>query len=95
MIPLDTIQLETFSPLVGCGFVTGDVRLELIAVNPLGHKRTEAARDPFALKLRGPQGLRLGQGIYRFECEGLGGIEFFITQVGDGSQGSEFEAIFT
>jgi hypothetical protein len=95
MIPLDTVQLETFAPLVGRSFVTGEVRLELSEVRTLGHKRPDAPRDPFALTFRGPQGLRLPQGIHHFECEGLGAIEFFITQTGDGAKGSEFEAIFT
>lgn len=95
MISLDTVQLETFAPLVGRSFVTAEVRLELSDVRTLGHKRPAAQRDPFALTFRGAQGLRLPQGIYRFECEGLGEIEFFITQIGDGAKGSEFEAIFT
>jgi len=39
--------------------------------------------------------LRLPQGIRGLTCEGLGEIELFITQVADGPQGAEFEAIFT
>jgi hypothetical protein len=95
MISLDTVQHETFAPLVGRSFVTGEFRLELSEARKLGHKRPDARRDPFALTFRGPHGLRLPQGIYRFECEGLGEIEFFITQTGDGTMGSEFEAVFT
>ena len=98
-IPLESVDLDTFTPLVGHAFVTviGDAHLELSleAVQKLGHRRSDASRDPFSLTFRGPQGLRLPQGIYAFTCEGLGEIELFITQVGDGRQGADFEAIFT
>ena len=99
MIPLESVGYDTFSPLIGRTFTTtiGEVRveLELSEVKKLGHKRMEASRDPFSLLFRGLQELRLAQGIYCFECEALGEIELFITQVGKGAQGSEFEAIFT
>jgi hypothetical protein len=52
-------------------------------------------RDPFSVIFTGPQGLRVPQGTYQFECETLGEIGMFITQVADGANGSEFEAIFT
>jgi hypothetical protein len=61
----------------------------------LGPRRTEALRDPFSLLFRGPQRLRLPQGIYRMKNESLGELEMSITQEGDGAKGSEFEAIFT
>ncbi len=94
MISLDTVQHKTFAPLVGHCFVTGEVRLELTGVSKLGHKRADAPRDPFSLTFRGAKELRLPQGIYRSECDGLGEIEFFISQFAAGSAGSEFEAIF-
>ncbi len=99
MIPLETVDYDTFAPLTGHAFVTttgsGRIEIQLSAVKKLGHRRSDAARDPFSLAFRGPQGLRLPQGIYCFACEGLDEIELFITQVADGRQGSEFEAIFT
>jgi hypothetical protein len=35
------------------------------------------------------------QGIYRLKNDTLGELEIFITQLADGAQGSEFEAVFT
>ena len=99
MIPLESVSHETFAPLVGRAFTVmtsnGPVELTLAGAKLLGHKRDEATRDPFSLAFRGPQALRLPQGIYPFSCGDLGEIEFFITQVADGAKGSEFEAIFT
>jgi hypothetical protein len=99
MIPLESVDHDTFVPLTGSTFSTetplGRVDLKLSGVAKLGHKRPDALRDPFSLAFRGASGLRLPQGTYLFSCEGFGEIEFFITQVGDGSNGSEFEAIFT
>lgn len=96
---LESLDHETFAPLAGHVFniatADGPIELHLQAVNPLGQRRTEAAREPFALVFRGPHGLRLPQGIYRFESASLGEIEMFITQLADGPQGADFEAIFT
>lgn len=99
MIPLESVDHDTFAPLTGQVFSTttasGRLEIQLGEVKKLGHRRADAARDPFSLIFRGPQGLRLPQGTYVLACESLGEIELFITQVADGPQGSEFEAIFT
>lgn len=99
MIPLESVSHETFALLVGRTFTVmtsnGPIELKLAEAKLLGHKRDEAARDPFSLAFRGPQGLLLPQGTYPFSCGELGEIGFFITQVADGAKGSEFEAIFT
>lgn len=99
MLSLESVDHETFAPLTGHAFITqaGGERIEiqLEMVRKLGHRRDDAMREPFSLTFRGPPGLRLPQGIYGFGCEVLGEIELFITQVADGPQGSEFEAIFT
>ncbi|MEO5714174.1 MAG: hypothetical protein ABIT37_11860 [Luteolibacter sp.] len=99
MIPLESVDYDTFFPLIGQTFSSGDaegrVELVLSVVEKLGHRREDAPRDPFSLTFRGPQGLRVPQGTYRLECDGLGKIGLFITQVGDGAKGSEFEAVFT
>lgn len=99
MIPLETVDHDTFAPLTGHVFTvtidSGRVEIRLSEVKKLGHRRTDASRDPFSLLFRGPHGLRLPQGTYLFGCEALGEIELFITQVADGPQGAEFEAIFT
>lgn len=96
MIPLESVDYDTFAPHTGAAFTTpSGVMLHLKSVSKLGHRRVDAARDPFSLTFGGAQGLRLPQGIYHFMCGPLGEIELFITQVADGSQGSEFEAVFT
>jgi hypothetical protein len=95
MLPLDPLTCETFTALAGQIFTSGEVSLTLHIVKKLGNKHQEALRDPFSLLFHGPQGLRLGQGIYRLKNECLGELEIFITQVADGPKGSEFEAIFT
>jgi len=100
IIPLETVVHGTFAPLTGHAFITAapdgaSVALELSEARKLGHKRPEAARDPFSLTFVGPPGLRLPQGIYRFSCEALGELDLFITQLADGPQRAVFEAIFT
>ena len=95
MLPLNRLTCETFTALAGQVFTSGEVSLTLHTVKKLGNKHQEALRDPFSLLFRGPQGLRLGQGIYRLTNKSLGELEVFITQVADGPKVSEFEAIFT
>lgn len=99
MIALETVDHSTFAPFEGHDFHLGGGRtpvvLQLSHAKKLGHKREDATRDPFSLLFRGPQGLRLPQRIYPLSCHDFGEIELFITQVADGPQGSEFEAVFT
>ncbi len=99
MIALETVEHSTFAPFEGHDFNvstgTNPIALQLSNAKKLGHRRANAERDPFSLTFRGPQGLRLPQRIYHFACEGFGEIELFITQLADGPQGSEFEAVFT
>jgi hypothetical protein len=95
MLTLDPLTHGHFEPHTGQVFLSGEASLTLHEVKVLGQKRTEAPREPFSLLFRGLQGLRLPQGIYRMKNESLGELEIFITQVGDGVKGSEFEAIFT
>ncbi|CAN5681816.1 hypothetical protein BH11VER1_BH11VER1_16620 [soil metagenome] len=98
MIALENVEHSTFAPFEGRDFkITAEspILLRLSSAKKLGHRRANADRDPFSLTFRGPQGLRLPQRIYHFTCEGFGEIELFITQVADGPQGSEFEAVFT
>lgn len=97
MISLETLQHSTFAPLVGQTFILkagAGAELTLHQATVLGHRRATAQRDPFSLAFRGPQGLFLPQGTYSFSHSALGELEFFITQSGNGPQGSEFEAVF-
>ncbi len=96
MIPLESVDYDTFAPRIGETFISPPaLELRLETVRKLGERRSGALRDPFSLTFRGAPGLRLPQGIRGFTCEGLGEIELFITQVADGPQGAEFEAVFT
>jgi hypothetical protein len=99
MIALETICHTTFESILGERLAmetpAGVVDLRLVEVRLLGSARPGAPREPFALLFRGVPGLRIPQGIRRFEFPTLGAAEFFITQVADGADGSEFEAVFT
>lgn len=99
MIDLETVEHQTFQPLVGQSFTTTNtsplVSLKLTEVKSLGHRRTEAKRDPFALTLVGPPGLLMPQRIYGFDHPLEGSFDMFITQTGNGPDGSLFEAVFT
>ncbi len=95
MIALETLQHSSFAPLLGQAFtLQAGHELVLHETTLLGHRRLEALRDPFSLTFRGPQGLRLPQGIYPFSHPSLGEMEIFIAQTADGPKGSEFEAVF-
>lgn len=102
MISLDAVGPDTFAPLIGQPFQLASgagarvqAELALAEVKRLGHRRADAPRDPFSLLFRGLPGLHLPQGIHRLEHASLGALEIFITQIGDGPQGSLFEAVFT
>lgn len=94
-LPLKTLTHEFFSSLVQQTFSVSQAQLTLSGVKVLGPKRGEVTREPFSLLFSGAPQLRLSQGIHRFEIDGIGALEIFITQVGDGPRGSEFEAIFS
>jgi hypothetical protein len=98
LLDLATVTHETFSALAGQAFQVSKpqvfVSLELAECRPLGSRRSEGSRLPFSLTFRGAPGLRLPQGIHRFESAQTGAFEIFITQIADGPAGSEFEAIF-
>ena len=99
-LPLESLEAAHFGPHLHSPFrlhLPGgeQVSLELIEVKVLGHRRTEAIRDPFSLTFQGEAGWRLPQGIYPLEHEAIGLLEIFLTQVGDGKNGSLVEAIFT
>ncbi len=98
--PLESLDADFFQGLCGDEFdlpaELGNPRaLVLGEVRVLGHRRTEAAREPFALTFRGSAGLRLPQGTYRLDHAGYGSIEMFLVQLADKPDGSYFEAIFT
>jgi hypothetical protein len=99
MIPLESLEHDTFAPLVGQNFTLvtagGPLELQLNAACKLGQRHAGATREPFSLVFRGEHGLRLPQGVYRFGHASLGEVEIFITQLADQPSGADFEAIFT
>ena len=99
MIPLESLRVEQFQSLVGKPFLlhaaNQTVELTLHEVKAYGEKWPGATREPFALALAGPPGLRAPQAIYRFEVPELGELEMFITQTADSAGGSQFQAVFT
>lgn len=98
MLDLATVPPEVFTPALHEIFrlVEGEKSydLELVEVRLLGARQRRQNRDPFALVFQGKPGLRALQHIYRLESSGLGAMEIFLTQVGDGPEGSSFEAVF-
>lgn len=101
-LALDALEAGFFEPLRDSVFLLmggqGDlpeIELKLVEVSVLGHRRPDAVREPFSLTFRGPAGCRLGQGIQRLRHPEAGVVEVFITQIGDGAGGSQFEVIFT
>lgn len=99
MISLESLDYDTFALLAGQFFTIttprGLLELQLNTVCKLGLGHAGATREPFSLVFRGRHGLRLPQGVYRFENASLGEIEIFITQLADQSSGADFEAVFT
>ena len=101
LLDLATATHETFAPFVGQTFQvslpTGpskSVPLEMTGVREMGEPWPGGKRRPFALDFRGLPGVRLPQGIHRFQNAAETAFEIFIVQLADGPQGSEFEAVF-
>ena len=99
MLALETADAPAFKLLIGQSFLLrqddGGIPLQLTEVRLLGHRRSDAGRDPFALTFLGPPGIRLPQGTYPLENGASSVAGIFITQVGNGPTASEFEAVFT
>ncbi len=97
LLDLATAQLSTFQAWAGQSFqlagLANPVALELAQCRSIVSPWPGGKREAFALDFRGAPGLRLPQSIYRFENDNAA-FEIFITQVGDGPKGSEFEAVF-
>ena len=97
-VDLLAATVETFAPVVGqtfeAIFTDGRLPLTLAEVILLGKPREAGLRAPFSLQFRGRAGLRLSQRIYRLENPAVGAMEIFLVQIGDGADGSKFEAIF-
>jgi len=95
MTSLETLTHADFAPVESQPFVLEQTTLMLESAQLLSQMRAGASRAPFSLLFSGPPGLRLQQGIHTMSHASLGTLAIFITQVGDGPNGSKFEAIFT
>lgn len=99
MIDLATLDSSILTPLVGQSMIvrSGEhtATLEVTEVRTHAQRHPGAQRDPFTVSFRGVPGLRIAQGVYQLQHPGIGTLEIFITQTGDGVQGSEFESIFS
>jgi hypothetical protein len=94
---LATVTVDEFTPLVGERFTVdvgeaGALELELTAATVSGRGD---ARDPFALRFRGPAEPLLSQAIYPLSNAATGKLEIFIVPVGANAEGTDYEAIFT
>lgn len=98
---LETLTLESFTPLVGDAFQIAppgvpSFALTLDSATTLASDRTRAeasrrTREPFRLIFRGPALPLLPQRIYALEHAQFGRMEIFLVPIGPG----EYEAVFT
>lgn len=99
MIDLATLDSTVIAPLIGQSMIlrSGDksAALEITEVRTHNQQHPSSGREAFSISFRGVPGLRIPQAIYPLEHPTLGVLEIFITQTGDGPNGSEFESVFT
>lgn len=91
-------QLNQSFRLTAPGVEDGEeVEIELVDVSGLRGDSAREDRSPFSLLFRGPEGLALEQGIYRFEHDEMGEMDLFLVCVGPdrGDRQMRYEVIFT
>lgn len=99
---LETVTLETFTPLIGTEFIIQlnqheSLPLRLSELKPLGHGVT-GGRNPFALLFHHPplpKNAYLPQGTYTLHHINAGAIALFLVPLGPDAEGMRYEAIFT
>ncbi|MCG6118725.1 MAG: hypothetical protein MEQ07_11130 [Aquimonas sp.] len=95
--PLDQIPAEDFAALVGQGLPAqaAEQRFELhiqsVDVSPHPSGRSLPG---FAVQLRAPAGLELGQGVFAIEHPRHGALEVFMTPIRRDPSGLLYEAVF-
>lgn len=101
---LADVTLETFEPQVGSTFelevtdAEGErhvLGLELCEAKPSPAPPGDRGRPPFSLMFRGPAELQLPQATYALAHPELGTVEIFIVPVGAGTDGVDYQAVFT
>ena len=95
--PLDQIPAEDFTALIGQALAAEAadrsfaLSVESTEVSP---HPTGRALPGFAVQLRGPAGLELGQGVYAIEHPQHGRLEVFMTPIRRDASGLLLEAVF-
>jgi len=64
---------------------------ELVEVSEL---LTSPHQERFSIVFRGPNEMQLGQGMRRFEHDGMGDFDLFIVPIRQDEQGLYYEAVF-
>jgi hypothetical protein len=96
---IDTLQPETFSPLVGTLFRVAldgmaPIELKLAEVSVTARAGQAAGQEIFSLIFLGPEKFYLPQKIYAFEHAELGRFELFIVPIGRRADAIEYQAVF-
>ncbi len=97
---LEKLQIDDFSQRIHEQFTVsltdgGELRLELIEVNPLTEKRGEK-RQPFSLILRNDRlDAYLPQRIHRLHHPEIGVLDLFLVPLGPRDDGMYYEVLFT
>lgn len=95
--PLDRISVDDFAGLAGqslpaeAGEHCFEFRVESAQASPHPSGR---ALPGFSLYLRGPAGMRLGQGVYALEHPRHGRLQLFMTPIRVDADALIYEAVF-
>lgn len=95
--PLDQIPAEDFTALMGQALPTeaaGQSFALTVASTDVSPHPTGRSLPGFAVQLRGPAGLELGQGVYAIEHPQHGRLEVFLTPIRRDASGLLYEAVF-
>lgn len=97
MTDLATVELDTFTPLVGETFrlptQTGGMDLVLHEAKALGDGIRKGGA--FSLLFRGPEDTVLAQQLTAIRHASFGELELFLVPVGPLGEGMGYEAVFT
>ncbi|MEI2385949.1 hypothetical protein [Breoghania sp. JC706] len=97
MTDLATLELPTFTPLIGetfkIGTDAGEIDLVLREASALGKAVRQGGA--FSLLFQGPQDPALPQGLYPIRHEAIGELPLFLVPVGSLGEDKGYEAIFT
>lgn len=73
-----------------------EVEVTMAEVSDRGKAPGEAERDrAFSVVFRGPEGVRIPQGVHRLRHPELGEMDLFLVPIGPDEDGPRFEAVFS